>query len=286
MTRALYVLIVLLAAGFASAQSLDGPWLAVASGEIDVEGGVMRLAARREGLIAEVMVKEGARVEKGQALARIDDTKARLELGSAQDSLEQAKVEVELADLRLTQARTEVNRLRPLPAANAIPAQKLVEAINTLNIATLEVRKAKIEESLAKRIVAQREAEIEAHLVRSPQTGTILRSSARVGDGTTTNTVTEMFLFVPDGPRVVRADLDEQFVGFVEPGQRAQIVSEQGAGATLEGEVLRVAGIYGTPWKEAGNGTRTVEIVVLINSPPDVANDLILGQRMIVRILR
>lgn len=51
-----------------------------------------------------------------------------------------------------------------------------------------------------------------------------------MGDATTTSTVTEMFLLAPDGPRVLRAQLDEQFVGRVAPGRRAEAMPEHGDG--------------------------------------------------------
>ncbi|WP_208354512.1 HlyD family secretion protein [Pseudaestuariivita rosea] len=266
-------------------QTPEGPWLAVATGRVDIEGGVMRLAAQREGVIAEVFVTEGDRVEKGQPLARINDTTAQLQLQIAREQLLQSEIQAELAQLRASQALAESVRLSSLVAADAIPSRQADEARRASQQTDLEVRSAKIAVTLAERGVAQQEAEVEAHVIRAPRPGTILRSSARVGDGTSTTNVTEMFLLAPDAPRVVRANLDEQFVGLVEAGQKTEIISEQAVGETFAGEVHRVAGVYGTPG-QPGNDARTVEIVVRIDAKPEVANDLILGQRMVVRVLR
>ncbi len=284
MTRLLLVFLTFLPLSVNS-QTPDSPWLAVATGRVDIEGGVMRLAARREGVIAEVFVTEGARVEKDQPLARIDDTAARLQLQIVREQLVQSEIQADLANMQASQALADASRLSPLAAADAIPARQADEARRAARQAELEVRAAEVAVTLSNRGVAQQEAEIEAHVVRAPRSGTVLRSSAREGDGTSTSTVTEMFLLAPDAPRVVRANLDEQFVGLVEPGQTTEIISEQGAGVTLQGEVLRVAGVYGTPGQSGGDA-RTVEIVVRIDAEPEVANALILGQRMIVRVLR
>jgi len=57
--------------------------IASAKGRIDIEGGVVRLAARRDGVIAQVLVEEGARVKAGQVLASLDVHLAQRNLGPA-----------------------------------------------------------------------------------------------------------------------------------------------------------------------------------------------------------
>ncbi|MBB3994605.1 HlyD family secretion protein [Sulfitobacter undariae] len=277
--KALLALCLLLPAAV-NAQETQRPWIAVATGKVDIDGGVMRLAARREGLIAEVLVTEG------QALARIDDSTARLQMAISRDELRQADLQMNLATLRVEQAQAEVSRLLPLVRADAIPLRQSEEANWASRIAVLEATNAQISVDLVKRRLALQEQEIEAHVIRAPQSGVILRSSARVGDGTSTSTVTEMFLLAPDANRVVLANLDEQFVGLVKPGQSVEIISEKDRFTPLSGEVLRVAGVYGTPSTLTDTDVRTVQIVVRIDASPEIAEGLILGQRMVVRVLR
>ena len=55
----------------ASAKAVPlSPYLAVANGKADVEGGMIQVAARRSGIVREVLVQEGDQVTKGQILAR------------------------------------------------------------------------------------------------------------------------------------------------------------------------------------------------------------------------
>lgn len=261
----------------------DMPWLAVARGRVDVEGGLMRLAAQREGLIAEVFVNEGDHVEKGQELARIDDAAARLQRDIGEREVTQARLQADLARTRLDQATEEHNRLAPLAKQDAIPKRQAQEARQRKDIAEMELRAAELSAELAVQRLAVQQQEIDARVVRAPVAGVILRRSARPGDGTTTQTVTELFLLAPDAPRVVRADLDEQFVGLVAPGQGAEIVFERDDGTVLTGQVQRVAPVFGTPGKESTDA-RTVEMTVRIEGPPEAAKRLVLGQRMIVRV--
>jgi ABC-type lipoprotein export system ATPase subunit len=62
---------------------VDSPYAAIANGKVDIEGGIIQVAARRGGIIREVLVQEGDRVVAGQILARQEDDEARLALQSA-----------------------------------------------------------------------------------------------------------------------------------------------------------------------------------------------------------
>ena len=56
-----------------AAKKVDTPYAATASGKVDVEGGIIQVAARAPGVVRQVFVQEGDEVAKGQALARLED---------------------------------------------------------------------------------------------------------------------------------------------------------------------------------------------------------------------
>lgn len=256
------------------------PWVAAMRGTVDVDGGLMRLAAEREGLIAEVLVAEGAVVAAGQLLARIDDAGARLQLRTAEMEANVARAQVAAATLRLRQAEDEVARLAPAAEAGAIPRTRVDEAKRLRDTAFAEVDIAEATLSLVRSRADAAALEVAAREVRAPVGGVILRASARVGDAATTNTVTEMFLLAPDGQRVLRGMLDEQFLGKVAVGQRAVLFSERMTGVELSGRVLRIAPVLGKPG-ETRTEARSVEIVLGIEG--DAARSLILGERLVAR---
>ena len=71
-------------AALASASKVvDSPFAAIASGKIDVEGGVIQVAARTAGIVREVYVQEGQTVQKGDVLARLEDDQLRLAANQA-----------------------------------------------------------------------------------------------------------------------------------------------------------------------------------------------------------
>lgn len=264
----------------------EDPWVAAFRGTVDVEGGLMRLAAQRDGLIAEVLVDEGDRVAAGQVLARIDDSAALLQLRVAELELEQARQEAEIAALKLGQAEAEIARLLTMAAADAIPRKLVADAKNARDVSRAELKQSNVSLALSESRLDIARLEITAREVRSPVAGVILRSSARVGDAATTSTVTEMFLLAPDGDRVLKGLLDEQFVGKVRPGQQAVLTSERSADVALTGQVLRIAPIFATPGPgqqgQGTNGPDGVEILVRIDD--EAARNLILGQRLVARI--
>ena len=57
---------------------VESPYAAIANGKADVEGGIIQVAARRGGVVRDVLVQEGDRVVAGQILARQEDDEPRL----------------------------------------------------------------------------------------------------------------------------------------------------------------------------------------------------------------
>jgi HlyD family secretion protein len=77
-----------------------------ATGNINPEGEV-RLNFQTTGTIAEVKVKQGDKVKKGQLLATLDLTDAQIALAQAQTALSQAKAATAQADIAVANANTQ-----------------------------------------------------------------------------------------------------------------------------------------------------------------------------------
>jgi len=107
---------------------------------------------------------------------------------------------------------------------------------------------------------------------------------ARPGNGVSTLNVTPLFLFAPDAPRIVRAELEERFLGAVQPGQSAEIVLEAKPSHRRAGKVLRIGKVVGqripSDDPTERQDSRVVECVLALDD-----TDLLIGQRVIVRFL-
>ncbi len=259
--------------------------VAIAKGKIDVEGGVIRLAAQREGLIQAVFVEEGDRVKKGQILAQIDTRQAELGVAQARADLTEAQARQTIASARSLAADREARRLTGLAATNAVPVQDADKARDEARVQRGELATAAAAIGVAREKLRRELFEIEARRIRAPLDGRIVRRSAKPGDGASTFNVTELFLLAPETERIVRAELDEQFVTNVRPGQRARILLDYDDKQAFEGKVSRLGEVFGARKLASDDpnerqDTRVIEMVVNVRN----GQTLRIGQRVQVQV--
>lgn len=268
--------------GTASAVAAAPAAVAAAKGHVDIEGGVVRLAARRDGVIRRVLVEEGAQVEAGALLAELDNTLAERELALAEGELAHARRQTGPAQVRLAAAQRERRRIEPLAPEDLVAGQELDRARDEEATARAELAALAAAAEVAQHRVAVARQRIEEGLVRAPARGQIIRRQAQPGHGVSSLNVTPLFVFVPEAPRIVRAELEERFLGAVHAGQAAEVILEADDRRRFPAQVLRVGRMVGArtpsddPTERQDN--RVVECVLALN-----AADLLIGQRVVVR---
>jgi HlyD family secretion protein len=268
-----------------NANTSAAAYVASAKGRIDIEGGVVKLAARRDGIVQKVLVEEGQLVKAGQLLAVLDDEQARLSANLANAETEQARRALPLLGIRLAASRREEARLAPLAPDQLVAKQEIDQARDQVKLVQAEIlaSEAALQVASRRREVAQ--YEIEQRTVRAPMDGQIVRRQARPGDGVSTLNVTPMFVFAPDAPRIVRAEVEERFLDRIKPGQTAQVVMEADEQQVFTARVIRVGRVVGmrSPTDDPAEkqDARVVECVLSIDAP-----SLLIGQRVIVRFTK
>jgi multidrug resistance efflux pump len=115
--------------------------------------------------------------------------------------------------------------------------------------------------------------------VRAPCAGEVLR--VLVGPGDVAGSQPAL-LFCPDRPRIVRAEVPQEFAGSVKAGQAALLEDDSRPGETWKGKVVRVSGwltqrrsVLQEPAQR--NDIRTLECIV---EPEANGRPLRIGQRM------
>ncbi|MCE2913955.1 MAG: efflux RND transporter periplasmic adaptor subunit [Rubrivivax sp.] len=268
----------------ASAPTAPSAFAASAKGRIDVEGGLVRLAAQREGVIERVLVEEGDRVVRGQLLAVVSDAPSQRSLDVARAETDQARSQLPPLSLRLGSAERELKRLQPM-AGDSVSEQELDVARDQVALLQAELAAAQAAVRLSERREQVALEEIEQRRVRAPMAGTIVRRSARPGDGVSIATVTPLFLFAPDAPFIVRADVEERWLQQLRIGQAAQVELESEEGKSIPAKILRIAPVVGQ--RPAGDDpaerqdVRVAEVVLGLE-----VDSLRIGQRVIVRFPR
>lgn len=268
------------------AETASGPeYSAIASGKVDVEGGLVDIAARAPGIVTEVYVQEGDEVVKDQVLAKQDDEDALLSRNRTSAQLRQSEAQIPILEVQLEAAKREENRLKRLIDGNAVSEQTYEQAVDrSLQLtAQLEAQKASVQ--LARAQLAQANYQLELYIVRAPTDGKIVRRYANPGSGASTLQVTPMFQLQPDTQRIVRAEVAEQSIGLVRDGQVVEIVPEADQSKSYPGVVMRIADVMGArrlrsddPSQRADE--RVVEVVVDATEAP-----VLVGQRVFVKFL-
>lgn len=222
--------------------------------DAQIEADVVALGARVGGLVIHVSVQDNQAVKKGDPL---------LELDSADYAAREKQAEATLvrAHAALSKAKNDLTRAQKLRAGNAIPQERLDDAVTQNTVAQAEVAQdealldaAKLQLSYA-RLVAPADGFISK---LSAHEGQLLQPGQAVAE------------LVPATTYVV-ANFKETQVGRMHPGQRAEVSIDAFPGRTVQGRVQSIS---------AGTGARFALL------PPDNAsgNFVKVVQRVPVRI--
>jgi RND family efflux transporter MFP subunit len=270
----------------AAAQEEPSPYAAIAQGKADVEGGVIQVAARRQGIVRDVFVQEGDIVTKGQPLAKQEDDDVRLAVQTSSANLASAKAQLQLYQVQLRTAQRESNRLQSLAASNFVAAQKLDAAKDQIASAQANIGAQQAAIGVASAQVAQAQYNQELTVIRAPANGRIARRQANPGAGASTLNVTAMFDLEPNTQRIVRAEIVEADIPNVAIGQEVEIQPEGDPNKTFTGKVLRRAAVFGARKLASDDPSqrsdeRVVEVVVSADGAP-----FLVGQRVLVKFMK
>lgn len=178
----------------------------------------------------------------------------------------------------------ELNQLKYLKTAEM---SRLDEVKSGLAAIDLKVKAAETKRTMTEIARKQAEKAVRDCVLLAPTNGVVLRVQTSRGESVLPNGMQPPIIFRPDSPLIVRAELEQEFLGRVKPGMMATVRDDSRAdSATWTGTVLRVGNWVArkrTVLLDPGevNDVRTVECVIAIDGSPD---GLLVGQRMRVRI--
>jgi HlyD family secretion protein len=273
-------------AAAAAAQVKPSPYAAIANGKADVEGGIIQVAARRAGVVREVLAQEGDMVSKGQVLARLEDDEPRLAAAKADASVREARAALALLNVQLAAAQREERRLEGLAPSNFVAAQKLDQARDTVREAQARIEAQDALVGTAVAAANQARYDEELSIIRAPVDGKIVRRYANPGAGASTLNVSNMFDLEPRAGRIVRAEVSEGSLSYVAVGQGVQMSPESDPTKVYAGKVLRQAPVFGARKLQSDDPNektddRVVEVVVDSTGAP-----FLIGQRVLVKFVR
>jgi len=259
-------------------------FVALARGRVDVEGGLVHLSAPREGVVAKVAGNIGDSVKAGDVLLTLDTTQAEIARDAAKAEVAAANAQVQLLRAKLDAVKTRAARADEAAKAGAASDQSADDARQALVELNAEIVVAQAGADGAAQKVKQADYEVGVRSLRAPVAGKIVARTTRPGD-TVSPASADLIELLPDGPRIVRAELNESFIGKVALGMRAEVRSEAEPEKTYGAKVARIGDVFG-PSKLIENPLETTDardVECILDFDADTP--LRVGTRVQVRIL-
>jgi multidrug resistance efflux pump len=295
-------------------------------GHVDVEQGVQSLYPTQPGRVAEVLVHEDQSVPAGAILFRLDERPAKFLVQQAQADLKAANAQladarklpeqhrskiaqqrqaIAATQHRLSAARHVLVRKQNLvksqqaPAEEAAAAGDLVKELEAAEsgenekLRELELFDPAPQIARAEADVAAKESRLEQAQyalaecsVHAPGAGKVLRLLISQGDILSAQPKQPAVLFCPTGPRIVRAEVEQEFAGRIALGQIASIQDDSKASVKWQGKVIRISDWY-THRRSIlqeplqFNDVRTLECIIELDPHQDAPR---IGQRVRVTL--
>lgn len=205
--------------------------------------------------IAEVFVRSGAQVERGQPLVRLREDVLRDQLRRAEASLRLARAEAAEAHARVTELEAQVRRSRALAAEQLISELDLEtqEAQLAATRAGAEQAEARVEEARA--TLQERQTSLDKTLVRAPVSGRVGRRNAEVGMLVDSGTV--LFVIGKLDELIVEVPLTESMLSYIEEGHPVRLTAPSLGEESLRATLSRIS-----PFLSAGSFSTVAEIDV------------------------
>lgn len=196
-----------------------------ASGPIVVENQV-DVAAQREGVVVQILADAGARVGKGQPLAKLDDRQlvADLEAAKAKTASTEADLNNWKAEAKVLEA--DYQRARKMWDAKLITEEQFEHARYKAEGDQWDVKR--VEQMLVNARETERslELELEKTQIMAPFDGIVARRYIR--EGQTVARDERLFWVTATGPLRVRFTLPSRFVNRVKVGERVAVTVADG----------------------------------------------------------
>jgi RND family efflux transporter MFP subunit len=215
------------------------------------------------GTLTQVLIEEGDRVQKGQVIARLEDSALKAALGVAQANVQTAQAQVVQAQAQLAQAEADARRQDQLASSGMISQQGAEQARTAVATfaAQLEARRREVEAAKAQQVQAQ--VNFDYTVVRAPFAGVVTGKSAQVGEIVSPLSAGGGFTRTGVGTIVdmdsleVDVDVNESYIAQVKPDMPAEAVPDAYPDWRIPARVIAIV-----PAADRGKATVKVRVAL------------------------
>lgn len=184
------------------------------------------------GTLTQVLIEEGDHVQKGQVIARLEDSALRASLNVAQANILSIQAQGAQAQAQLAQAEADARRQAELAASGMTTRQAAEQSRTAVLTAQAAVEARRREADAAKAQMAQAQVNFDYTVVRAPFSGVVTVKAAQVGEivsplsagggftRTGVGTIVDM-----DSLEVV-VDVSEAYIGHIKTDMAAEAVPD------------------------------------------------------------
>ncbi|MGY6551136.1 MAG: efflux RND transporter periplasmic adaptor subunit [Erythrobacter sp.] len=201
------------------------------SGLVEPASEIIDIGSALSGLVTDLRVAPGDKVEKGQPLFLVDARAAQARLAEANAAITEARAAITEAMAAQRAARQQLDLYRQLDDEAAVSRSEVIRAEGDEAAATSRLGLARARLTAAEARAASTRTEIDQLIVRAPIAGEILAVNIRPGEFVATQGGGSNLPFIQMGvttPLHVRIDIDENEAARIAMGADA-IVSPRGA---------------------------------------------------------
>ena len=198
------------------------------------------------GRIVEVLIEEGTVVEKGQIVARLDDTLAKVDLDLAKARVRSADARITEIDAELAEAKRVLARTIELMKTGHSSQASLTKAQARVDTLMSAAERAEVDRDISKLQVARQTEVVEKHIIRAPFGGVVVGKNAQPGEMISPVsagggfTRTGICTLVDMDSLEIEVDVNESYIGRVYAGQKVTATLDSYPGWDIPAAVIAV----------------------------------------------
>lgn len=225
------------------------------------------------GTLTEVLIEEGDHVEKGQVLARLDDSSQLARLHAAKASANAAQAQVAQLRAELDQARRDRERAVDLAGRGLVSRQTAEQARTRVEILAAQFKAQQAQAEAADAQVGIAQVNYDYTVVRAPFAGVITQKTAQVGEIISPSAAGGGFTRTGVGTIVdmdsleIEVDVNEAYIARVSAGMPAVAVLDAYPDWEISAHVIAIV-----PTADRAKATIKVRVALETDDPRVVPN--------------